>query len=206
MSQVIVDPTRATGGVTVQLENCFGVRRRTTAGFCSAGNPCAHAVDAIVGYRYLNMTRAAERSPRTSSAFPAPAMTGIPGGRGDGDRSVPDREQLQRRADRAGRRTAAAGGGRSTAGRRWRSANLRRDRRDQRRRRSLVTGERNDIRRPAGGLLAMPGANIGKFSDNVFAVVPEVGVNVGYQLTQPAAGLRRVQLPVHGQRAAARVT
>ncbi|MEM4360476.1 MAG: BBP7 family outer membrane beta-barrel protein, partial [Candidatus Bilamarchaeaceae archaeon] len=39
------------------------------------------------------------------------------------------------------------------------------------------------IRTANGGLLALPGANIGKFSDNVFAVVPEVGVNIGYQLT-----------------------
>jgi hypothetical protein len=39
------------------------------------------------------------------------------------------------------------------------------------------------IRTANGGLLALPGANIGRFSENSFAVVPEVGVNVGYQLT-----------------------
>lgn len=34
-----------------------------------------------------------------------------------------------------------------------------------------------------GGLLALPGANIGDFSRNVFSVVPEIGLNVGYQVT-----------------------
>jgi len=34
-----------------------------------------------------------------------------------------------------------------------------------------------------GGLLALPGANIGTFTQNRFAVVPEIGVNVGYWLT-----------------------
>jgi hypothetical protein len=33
-----------------------------------------------------------------------------------------------------------------------------------------------------GGLLAVPGANIGRFSRNEFSVVPQVGLNVGYQL------------------------
>jgi hypothetical protein len=35
----------------------------------------------------------------------------------------------------------------------------------------------------AGGLLTVPGANIGRWSQNKFAVVPEIGLNVGYQLT-----------------------
>lgn len=33
-----------------------------------------------------------------------------------------------------------------------------------------------------GGLLALPGANIGSYSQNKFAVVPEVGFNIGYHL------------------------
>ena len=35
----------------------------------------------------------------------------------------------------------------------------------------------------AGGLLAIQGANIGHFSQNRFAVVPEVGFNIGWQAT-----------------------
>ncbi|MBP3959226.1 BBP7 family outer membrane beta-barrel protein [Gemmata sp. G18] len=34
-----------------------------------------------------------------------------------------------------------------------------------------------------GGLLAVPGANIGRFSQDKFAVVPEVGLNIGWQAT-----------------------
>jgi hypothetical protein len=34
-----------------------------------------------------------------------------------------------------------------------------------------------------GGLLAITGANAGRYSDSVFSVVPEVGLNLGYQLT-----------------------
>ena len=35
----------------------------------------------------------------------------------------------------------------------------------------------------AGGLLAVPGANIGTYRQNKFAVLPELGLNVGYQVT-----------------------
>lgn len=35
----------------------------------------------------------------------------------------------------------------------------------------------------AGGLLALPGANIGSFKRDRFSVVPEVGATIGYQLT-----------------------
>jgi hypothetical protein len=34
-----------------------------------------------------------------------------------------------------------------------------------------------------GGLLAVPGTNIGRFSQARFAVVPEIGLNLGYQIT-----------------------
>lgn len=35
----------------------------------------------------------------------------------------------------------------------------------------------------AGGLLALPGLNIGRFERNRFAVVPEIGLTLGYQVT-----------------------
>jgi hypothetical protein len=34
-----------------------------------------------------------------------------------------------------------------------------------------------------GGLLALPGANIGNFTRDKFAVLPEVGLKVGYHVT-----------------------
>jgi|GEM_PF-1081832 len=45
---------------------------------------------------------------------------------------------------------------------------------------SLANGQ---TLRYAGGLLALPNANIGRYTHNQFAVLPEVGVNIGYQLT-----------------------
>jgi Putative beta barrel porin-7 (BBP7) len=44
-----------------------------------------------------------------------------------------------------------------------------------------AAGVRNVV---AGGLLAVPGGNIGNFSKNTFSVVPQLGLNVGYQLTE----------------------
>jgi hypothetical protein len=37
--------------------------------------------------------------------------------------------------------------------------------------------------RQQGGLLALPGANIGRFTQDRFAVVPELGLTLGYQVT-----------------------
>jgi hypothetical protein len=39
-----------------------------------------------------------------------------------------------------------------------------------------------------GGLLALPGANIGRSAHSAFSFVPEVGVNVGYQITPHLRG------------------
>jgi hypothetical protein len=39
-----------------------------------------------------------------------------------------------------------------------------------------------------GGLLALPGANIGTYKQNKFAVLPEVGLNLGYQFTPRLRG------------------
>jgi hypothetical protein len=44
-----------------------------------------------------------------------------------------------------------------------------------------AAGVRNVVQ---GGLLAVPGGNIGTFSKNAFSVVPQFGLNVGYQLTE----------------------
>jgi hypothetical protein len=46
----------------------------------------------------------------------------------------------------------------------------------------LVTRPDTGATRFAGGLLALP-SNIGHFARDRFAVVPELGVNVGFQLT-----------------------
>lgn len=48
---------------------------------------------------------------------------------------------------------------------------------------SQTVSTANSVTTVPGGLLALPGANIGNYSQNKFAVVPEFGINVGYHLT-----------------------
>jgi hypothetical protein len=50
---------------------------------------------------------------------------------------------------------------------------------------SLNTGQVTHFQ---GGLLALPNANIGHFIHDAFSVVPEVGLNVGYQITPRLRG------------------
>ena len=47
---------------------------------------------------------------------------------------------------------------------------------------ALIASQGMIVRQP-GGLLALPGANIGRFSRDQFAAVPELTFNVGYQVT-----------------------
>jgi hypothetical protein len=47
----------------------------------------------------------------------------------------------------------------------------------------------NTVTNTAGGLLAQPGTNIGHYSKDIFSVVPEAGVTVGYQITPHLRGL-----------------
>jgi len=49
------------------------------------------------------------------------------------------------------------------------------------------------------------GTNIGRFTHNSFSVVPEVGLSVGYQVTEPDPRLRRLRLPLLDQRGSARL-
>lgn len=47
-----------------------------------------------------------------------------------------------------------------------------------------LTFANGGVQSVAGGLLAVPGGNIGRFHQTRFAVVPEVGFNVGWQATE----------------------
>lgn len=50
-----------------------------------------------------------------------------------------------------------------------------------------VTDAAGNVALYQGGLLALPGVNIGRASRDVFSVVPQVGVNLGYQITNRLA-------------------
>lgn len=47
----------------------------------------------------------------------------------------------------------------------------------------VVTNTNGTVQTVSGGLLALPGANIGTYSQNRFAVVPEATMNLGYHIT-----------------------
>ena len=48
----------------------------------------------------------------------------------------------------------------------------------------VVTNAAGQVATFEGGLLALPGANIGRVERDVFSVVPQVGLNLGYQVTE----------------------
>ena len=48
----------------------------------------------------------------------------------------------------------------------------------------VVTDAAGRVTAFEGGLLALPGANIGRVERDVFSVVPQVGLNIGYQVTE----------------------
>ncbi|MBA4063027.1 MAG: hypothetical protein C0501_04835 [Isosphaera sp.] len=176
-SEVVADSVRATGGVSAALESeAWGAElnyRRYLLGGPSA------RLDALVGYRYfgleerLTVTERFTRIPgSTGPGFPAVFGTVT-----DQFRTVNHfhggqvgllGEVRRGRWSVDGRVTVAFGNLNRTA--------------EIMGGQSLVMPNGMPVV-AAGGLLAVPGANVGRFTDNVFAVVPEVGLNVGYQVT-----------------------
>jgi hypothetical protein len=177
-SEVVAAPGLAAGGVAVQLETDVWGAEVNYRRFLF-GNPCAR-VDGVVGFRYvgikeqLTITENFARVPGSNFAVGVPALFGtitdsfrtenhFYGGQ------IGLVGELRRgRWTLEGRTTVAFGtveqtleinGGQSLA---------------------LRDGT---VRNYAGGLLALPGANIGTFNQSQFAVIPEVGLNLGYQMT-----------------------
>ncbi len=178
-SEIVAETGLASGGVTAQLKNSLwgaeaNYRRNL---WCS---PCGR-LDAIVGYRYLDYSEkltVTESFLRTGQ--PPAGTTGVPVVAGTVVDMFQTRNQfnggqiglageLRRgRWSLDGRVTVAFGDLSRTADISGGQALL------------LANGQRVNAN---GGLLALPGANIGHFSDDVFSVIPEVGVNLGYQIT-----------------------
>jgi hypothetical protein len=177
-AEVISAMNFTSGGVNVQLENTVWGAEANYRRYL-LGNACAR-VDALVGYRFLNVN---EKLSITENLVRTP-LTQLPAGSQFLSATIVDQFKTENyfhggqvgltgeirrgRWSIDGRATIAFGaltrvaeisGGQSVA---------------------FLNGTMQNFN---GGLLAIPGANIGRFSDTVFAVVPEVGVNVGYQLT-----------------------
>lgn len=175
-SEIIADSVRATGAVQVHLENqAWGAELNYRRLLC--GNPCASGrLEGLIGYRYFNMQE---------TLWITENFTAIPGG-GSAVASGVVTDYFRTTNEFHGGQIGLAGSitrgrwtvdGRATVafGNLTRSATISGSQ-------SLVLNNGTPVN-ANGGLLAIPGANIGSFSDSVFAVIPEVGLNVGYQLT-----------------------
>jgi hypothetical protein len=175
-SQIIASPGLAVGGAVVDFQSSVWGAEANYRRFLF-GNPCAR-VDALVGYRYLNIKERlsiAESFIRTGNpGIGAPAAAGLvtdvfrTENAFNGGQIGLSATLRHGRWSIDGRATVAFGNLEQTA----------------------EIGGAQQIVLPSGaimnysgGLLALPGANIGTHTQNVFAVIPEVGVNVGYQLT-----------------------
>lgn len=178
-SEVIADPARGFGGVNVSMQHSlWGAEVNYRRFLCGDG---CNRIDAIVGYRYIGMKDQLSISETfVSNGNGATTVGGVPvavgtvndsfrtenhfnGGQiGLMSQMIHGRWSVNTRATVAfGNLTQIAEiSGGQTLG--------------------LANGS---VAQFAGGLLALPGANMGRYTQNQFSVVPEVGVNVGYQVT-----------------------
>lgn len=178
-AEVVAGPGVATGAVSAVMETTvWGAEVNYRRFLC--GDPCRR-IDFLAGYRYLGVnekltiTETFARVPGSDMTIGTPAQFGV----------ITDQFRTQ---------NSFHGGQIGLAGE-WRCGRWFLDSRA-----SVAFGCVNqsvDISGSQvlmfpngqtavvpGGLLAVPGANIGNFEQNKFAVVPEVGVNLGYHLTQ----------------------
>jgi hypothetical protein len=177
-SELVGSPGLAVGSVASTLQNTLwgaevNYRRNLIA------NPCSR-LDGLVGYRFLNfkeeltVTEAFLRTPDSPMTVGAPALAGMISDQFRTENNFHGGQIGLTGEIRRGRwfldgrasvafgqtfQTAEIGGGQALA---------------------FGNGQVGQFQ---GGLLAVPGANIGTFRQDKFAVLPEVGFNVGYHLT-----------------------
>jgi hypothetical protein len=177
-AEVVGSPGLAAGAVTTHLDNSLWGAEINYRRYLR-GNACAR-LDALAGFRYMNFTENLSitesfiRTPDSPMTIGTPAIAGIVN---DSFRAVNNfyggqigltGEVRRGRWFVNGRGTIAFGTVHQTA----------------------TIGGGQALAYPdgtigvyQGGLLALPGANIGTFSQNKFAVMPEIGLNLGYHIT-----------------------
>lgn len=177
-AEVVAGPGVATGSVSAAMRSTVWGAELNYRRFL-AGNGTAR-VDGLVGYRYLDVsedlaiTEMFNRVPESDLTIGIPAIAGV----------ITDRFRTDNRFH--GGQIGAVGTinrgrwsldarGSIAFGTVFQSATISGAQ-------TLTLAEGGVVSVP-GGLLAVPGANIGTFSQTRFAVVPEVGLNVGYQVT-----------------------
>lgn len=171
---IVAAPGVAQGGIAVTLENSLWGAEVNYRRFLT-GNPCFR-LDGLVGYRYVNFTETLSIT-ETAALLPTAPFSAPGGIINDRFRAVNNfhggqvgltGEVRRGRWFVDGRTTIAFGSVQQTAEIAGGQA------------RALPNGTTGLY---GGGLYALPGANIGTFSQNKFAVMPEVGVNLGYHIT-----------------------
>lgn len=178
-SEIVAAQGLATGAVEVSLKNSLwgaDVNFRRNLG----GSECAR-LDALVGYRFLNfkerltITETFVRTPNSDLAVGSPALSGTitdsfrTENNFHGGQIGLAGEMRRGRWYLDGRATIAFG----TTFQRAKVSGS-----------QVLNLQNAGLAQFNGGLLAVPGANIGTHTQQVFAVAPEVGLNLGYHLTQ----------------------
>lgn len=177
-SELVGSPGLASGGTVVKLDNSLWGAELNYRRFL-AGNCCAR-LDGIVGFRYLNFTENLSitesflRTPDSNLGIGTPATSGIVNDSFRAENNFYGGQIGLTGEVRRGRwfvngrgsiafgtvhQVASIGGGQA------------------------LTFADGTVGQYQGGMLAVPGANIGTYSQNKFAVLPELGLNLGYHIT-----------------------
>jgi hypothetical protein len=177
-AEVVATPGLATGGVVVNMKNSLwgaDVNFRRNLG----GSECAR-LDALVGYRYvgfkeeLSVTESFNRTNTSNFTVGVPAVAG----------TITDKFRTENNfhGGQIGLTGEVRRGRWYLDGRASIAFGTMFERAEVNGAQSLLFAN-GAVGQYAGGLLAVPGANIGTFTQNKFAVVPEATLNFGYHLT-----------------------
>lgn len=177
-SEIIASPTVSTGAAVIGVDQSLWGAEANLRRYLGS-TPCAR-VDALVGFRYMNLS---EELSITESFARSPANPLVPGVPNILFGQVQDRFRTENHF--YGTQVGAVG-------------EVRRGRWFGSLRGTVAMGVTNQTVQingvqnlmydtgpvtASGGLLALPGANIGTFNQSRFAVLPEVGLQIGCHLT-----------------------
>lgn len=178
-AEVVAGPSVATGNVVATLRSTVWGAEANYRRYLAGGNGRAR-LDFLVGYRYfdvredLTITESFARVPNSDLTIGIPAQSGM----------VTDRFRTENHfhGGQIGLTGSIQRGRWSLDGRSsiafgtvFQSAEISGA--------QMLTFPDGSVQMAQGGLLAVPGANIGRWTQDRFAVVPEVSANIGYQVT-----------------------
>lgn len=177
-SQLVASPGLSTGSVLISTSTELWGAEVNLRRYL--GSTCSSRFDAFVGYRYLNFTEdltITERFTRTANSNLAIGVpTALAGTVTDSFRTSNDFHGVNLGATGEFRRGRWFLEGRTSVALGEVRQNVQ------------INGSQNILFEGGpgaaqGGLLALPGANIGSFSQSKFGVIPEVGVKLGLHVT-----------------------